>query len=70
MVINEVKESLVEGNKRDSGNIAIMGREGSGKTKLAISLIKIIQEECGLPKGRTSRISGAKLNEKDNQASL
>ncbi len=47
------------------GNLIIEGEEGSGKTVLATSLIKVIQKITGSPDTKIGRISAASLNQRD-----
>ena len=55
-------------NPRDNGgSIVIVGEQGSGKTQMATSIIKVLQKKVGYPKGGIGKISGEKLNEKDIQ---
>lgn len=51
----------------NGGSIIIVGEQGSGKTQMATSLIKVLQNKTGNPKGGIGKISGEKLNEKDIQ---
>lgn len=48
-----------------TGNILIQGEEGSGKTVLATSLIKAIQEIVGKQDAKIGKISAESLNHKD-----
>lgn len=48
-----------------SGNILIQGEEGSGKTVLATSLIKAIQQVSGKKDAKIGKISASALNHKD-----
>ena len=47
------------------GNIAVMGRPGSGKTKLTDSLVLAICKDLGLQAVKMARIDGEAFNEKD-----
>lgn len=60
------KERLKRGNS-SSGNIIIEGGHGSGKTTLALAIIKVLRQEIGKPNNRVGKIDGDKLNEKDIQ---
>ncbi len=51
----------------NGGSIVIVGEQGSGKTQMATSIIKVLQNKTGNPKGGIGKISGEKLNEKDIQ---
>ncbi len=48
-----------------TGNVLIYGGNGSGKTTMAMNLIKVLQKEIGRPGGNVGKIDGARLNEKD-----
>ncbi len=48
-----------------TGNIIIQGVRGSGKTVLATSIIKALQEEIGKPGTRVGKIEAASLNTKE-----
>lgn len=48
-----------------AGNIIIQGEEGSGKTVLATSLIKAIQNSTGRTNAKIGKISADSLNRKD-----
>ncbi|MCH1981537.1 hypothetical protein MCG98_02950 [Ruminococcus sp. OA3] len=47
------------------GNIAVMGRPGSGKTRLTDSLVLAICKDLGLEAVKMARIDGESFNEKD-----
>lgn len=47
------------------GNIAIVGRKGSGKTVLAANLVKAIQKERGMKQGKIAIVKAEALNQKD-----
>lgn len=47
------------------GNIAVMGRPGSGKTRLTDSLLRAICKDLGLEAVKMARIDGEAFNEKD-----
>ena len=51
----------------ESGNVLIYGGKGSGKTTLAMNLIKVLQKETGRLCGNVGKIDGKRLNEKDIQ---
>ena len=68
--IKKVIEGAAEhmSNPKDNGgSIVIVGEQGSGKTQMATSIIKVLQKKTGYPKGGIGKISGEKLNEKDIQ---
>ena len=48
-----------------TGNLIIQGSQGSGKTVLATSIVKVLQTECGRPNGRIGKIDAESLNKKD-----
>ena len=47
------------------GNILIIGRKGSGKTVLAVDVVKAIQKARGLKQGKVAIVSAESLNRKD-----
>lgn len=51
-----------------TGNLLIIGHKGSGKTVLAVDIIKAIQKNRNLEKGRVAIIDAEKLNHKDLNA--
>ena len=48
-----------------TGNLVIKGGQGSGKTTLATSVIKVLQEETGALDGKIGKIHAEALNHKD-----
>jgi len=48
-----------------SGNVVITGRQGNGKTTLAIDIVKALQKQKRIEGKRLAKISGQKLNSKD-----
>lgn len=48
-----------------TGNLVIKGGQGSGKTTLATSVIKVLQEETGVLDGKIGKIHAEALNHKD-----
>ena len=46
------------------GNVIVLGNDKSGKTKLAIELIKLINKKLGIKGRRLAKISAKKLNHK------
>ena len=74
--IRGVSEQLVEildndkrcrnryGTSRTS-NILILGRKGSGKTVLAVDIVKAIQKQRRLKQGKVAIVTGDSLNKKD-----
>lgn len=58
---------LQPGSTAKSGNIIISGGRESGKTVLATSLIKVLQQETGRLTGKIGKIDADALNHKDIQ---
>lgn len=54
-----------EGSTAASGNLIIQGGQGSGKTTLATSIIKVLQQETGRPNDKIGKIHAEALNSKD-----
>lgn len=54
-----------EGATAASGNLIIQGGQGSGKTTLATSIIKVLQQETGRPNDQIGKIRAEALNSKD-----
>lgn len=54
-----------EGSTAGSGNLIIQGGQGSGKTTLATSIIKVLQQETGRPNDKIGKIHADALNSKD-----
>lgn len=55
-------------NKRTNsskGNLVVTGRQGNGKTTLAIDIVKALQRQKRIEGKRLAKISGQKLNSKD-----
>lgn len=48
-----------------SGNLIIQGEQGCGKTVLATSILKVLQEETGYLSGKVGKIDASSLNQKD-----
>lgn len=48
-----------------TGNLIIQGGQGCGKTTLATSVIKVLQQETGYPNGKIGKIQAKALNQKD-----
>ena len=74
--IRGVSEQLVEVLDNDkrcrnrygtsrTGNILILGRKGSGKTVLAVDIVKAIQKQRRLKQGKVAIVTGDSLNKKD-----
>lgn len=48
-----------------SGNLVVTGKQGNGKTTLAIDIVKALQKQNRIEGKRLAKISGQKLNTKD-----
>ena len=48
-----------------TGNILILGRKGSGKTVLAVDIVKAIQKQRNLKQGKVAIVTGESLNKKE-----
>ena len=67
-VLNRTRAKLIsEDQNASSGNVLIYGGGGSGKTTMAMNLIKVLQKETGRLQGNVGKIDGNRLNEKDIQ---
>ena len=62
--ISGTKKHL-QGKRKKGGHIIVQGIQGTGKTKLATSLVKVLQSQVGMPAGEMGKIDGDKLNGKD-----
>ena len=62
--LKAARSELKTGDAMKSGHIIIQGRRGSGKTRLARNMVKVLQSETGRLEGDIGRISAEKLNEK------
>ena len=63
-------QHLAKGMTAGTGNMIIQGGSGSGKTVLAMSMIKALQKETGKPNGKIGKIEASVLNQKDVAALL
>lgn len=63
-------QHLTKGATAGTGNMIIQGGSGSGKTVLAMSMIKALQKETGKPNGKIGKIEASVLNQKDVAALL
>jgi hypothetical protein len=63
--LSGISTRLVEHGTAITANLIIQGGQGSGKTTLATSLIKVIQNETGYLTGKVAKIKAAQLNKKD-----
>lgn len=64
LAINDVHNNAGDKTSR-SGNIIIIGRQGSGKTRLAKALMLSICRDLGISAVRSAKILASDLNEKD-----
>ncbi len=64
-VLTGAKKHLKDAEGCKAGNIIIQGVRGSGKTVLATSIIKALQEEIGRPSSKVGKIDAISLNQKD-----
>ena len=48
-----------------TGNILVIGRKGSGKTVLAVDIVKAIQKQRNLKQGKVAIVTGESLNKKE-----
>lgn len=48
-----------------TGNLLVIGRKGSGKTVLAVDVVKAIQKQRKLKQGKVAIVTGEALNSKD-----
>ena len=48
-----------------TGNLLVIGRKGSGKTVLAVDIVKAIQKQRNLKQGKVAIVTGESLNKKD-----
>ena len=62
---------LVKGDSREGmtnssrGNLIVTGKQGNGKTTLAIDIVKALQKQQQIGGNKLAKISGQKLNTKD-----
>ncbi len=62
---------LFKGDSRDEmtnssrGNLIVTGKQGNGKTTLAIDIVKALQKQQQIGGNKVAKISGQKLNTKD-----
>lgn len=68
--VNAAAEHLKKPETAGTGNIIIQGGQGCGKTVLATSLIKVLQQETDGLKGKIGKIDADSLNTKDIQGLL
>ena len=60
---NDLRERR-EGTSR-TGNIVVIGHKGSGKTVLAVDIVKAIQKQRNLKQGKVAIVTGESLNKKE-----
>ena len=48
-----------------TGNLLVIGRKGSGKTVLAVDIVKAIQKQRNLKQGKVAIVTGESLNKKE-----
>ncbi len=64
-VLNDDKECKSRYGTSRIGNILIVGRRGSGKTVLAVDLVKAIQKSRKMKQGKVAIVKAESLNKKD-----
>ncbi|MCM1105351.1 MAG: hypothetical protein NC355_00255 [Blautia sp.] len=60
-----VTRHLTKDSKATTGNLIVQGGQGCGKTTLATSVIKVLQQETGRPNDRIGKIHAEALNRRD-----
>ena len=68
--VNGILKHLQEDDTACRGNLIVQGTQGSGKTALSTSIIKVIQSEIHSFNGKIGKIDAGALNKKDVQALL
>ena len=63
-VLDNDRREKREGTSR-TGNILVIGQKGSGKTVLAVDIVKAIQRQRNLRQGKVAIITGESLNKKE-----
>ena len=63
-VLDNDRREKREGTSR-TGNIIVMGQKGSGKTVLAVDIVKAIQKQRNLKQGKVAIVTGDSLNKKE-----
>ncbi len=63
-VLDNDRREKREGTSR-TGNIIVMGQKGSGKTVLAVDIVKAIQKQRNLKQGKVAIVTGESLNKKE-----
>ncbi len=64
-VLTDTSDRLRRGDVLSDGHILIQGGNGCGKTVLAMALIRALQKETKLLKGKVGKIDAKMLNKKD-----
>lgn len=63
-VLEQDKQCTNRQGTSKTGNLLIIGRKGSGKTVLAVNVVKAIQKQRKLKQGKVAIITGDSLNKK------
>ena len=63
-VLDNDRRAQREGTSK-TGNLLVIGRKGSGKTVLAVDIVKAIQKQRRLKQGKVAIVTGDSLNKKD-----
>ncbi|MDR1018038.1 MAG: hypothetical protein LBM02_04985 [Lachnospiraceae bacterium] len=63
-VLDNDRRARKEGSSR-TGNILVIGTKGSGKTVLAVDMVKAIQKQRNLNQGKVAIVTGESLNTKE-----
>ncbi len=63
-VLDNDRRAQREGSSR-TGNLLVIGRKGSGKTVLAVDIVKAIQKQRNLKQGKVAIVTGESLNKKE-----
>ncbi len=63
-VLDNDRRAQRQGTSR-TGNILVFGRKGSGKTVLAVDIVKAIQKQRNLKQGKVAIVTGESLNKKE-----
>ena len=63
-VLDNDRRARREGTSR-TGNLLVVGRKGSGKTVLAVDIVKAIQKQRNLKLGKVAIVTGESLNKKE-----
>ncbi|HIW83018.1 MAG TPA: hypothetical protein H9873_01655 [Candidatus Dorea gallistercoris] len=63
-VLDNDRRAMREGTSK-TGNLLVVGRKGSGKTVLAVDIVKAIQKQRNLRQGKVAIVTGESLNKKE-----